>query len=81
MDISVRREHRSRKSKRLELNNSTCDLNMHEHVRIERVTTLVVDGERFTKHELKAILRAARKCGCGECFDCEVALEAKRSGL
>lgn len=80
MSIRIHREQVSRKSKRLELNSSTDDLDMHEYVKVRRVHVLEVNGERFRTSELKRILRAAKKCKCDECFDCQVALECKRSG-
>jgi hypothetical protein len=73
-------EQQFSKRKRCELNKSTDSLDMREHVRIRRVRTLEVFGERLSENELRKILRAAKRCQCGECFDCQVALECKRSG-
>ena len=80
MGIRIHKENRISKRKRLELNSSTDDLDMCEYVRVQRVHVLEIDGERFRTSELKKILRAAKKCQCGECFDCNVALECKRAG-
>lgn len=80
MSIQIHREQKFSTRKRLELNNSTDNLDMCEYVRIRRVRTLEVCGERMSENELRKILRSAKKCQCGKCFDCEVALECKRSG-
>jgi len=80
MNIHMHNEKRFSRRKRLELNDSTDNLDMRDYVRVRRVRTLEVCGERLSKHELRSILRAAKKCKCGECFDCQVALECKRSG-
>jgi hypothetical protein len=80
MSIHVHKENQYTHKRRLELNNSTDDLDMHEYVRVRRVHVVEIDGERFSRQDLKRALRAAKRCKCGECLDCEVALACKKSG-